>query len=627
MEPTINPRTCHRVMMIALLLVAGHKALAEGSLPGRLESPDGQVVIDVSLQPAGTPAWQVHYQGKPVLLESRLGFEPDFAAGFSLINAASSQHTGEWKNALGERSIVPDNYREMAIDLRHSSGTRIRILFRAYNEGAAVRYVAPGDQTGDLHFAGERTEFHLPPETYGWEEHGTEGDYQRVKVAEIQPWCERPLTLELAGGLFASLGEADNQRYPRMLLSRSGEDADTLVSALGGPTSNTVKGGTNDGRVTLSPGAASPWRVLVVGQKPGELLERNYLVLNLAAPSVLADTSWIRPGKAMRDAALTTASAKAIVDLAPRLGLQYVGFDAHWYGPDDAGDATHIRAADLDIKEVATYAKAHNVGVCIYVDGRQVKAQGEQLFRLFKNDWGAEAVKIGFVSVGSQADTSWITDTIAKAAENHLVLDIHDGYRPTGNNRTYPNLLTVEGIQGNEHHPPAEHNCTLPFTRYVAGPGDYTVCYMDNRDKTTHGHQLAMGVISFSPLQWLYWYDRPGQYKSVPPEMEFWVHMPTVWDETRVLDGQIGSYAALARRSGREWFLGIINAGQPRTLKLPLSFLERGQNYTAHVYADADKVATPTRVSVETQAVTSDTTLDVPLKAAGGEAVWIEPAR
>src|SRR6185436_1325669 len=153
--------------------------------------------------------------------------------------------------------------------------------------------------------------------------------------------------------------------------------------------------------------------------------------------------------------------------------------------------------------------------------------QQEEIFALFKS-WGVEAMKIGFVQVGPQAETQWLTDVVAKAAENKFVLDIHDGYRSTGVYRTYPHLLTVEGIQGNEHQPTPEHNCTLPFTRYVGGIGDYTVCYLDRRIKTSHAHQLAMGVVSFSPIQWLYWYDKPAQLQNVPPEMEFWVHMPTV---------------------------------------------------------------------------------------------------
>jgi alpha-glucosidase len=189
--------------------------------------------------------------------------------------------------------------------------------------------------------------------------------------------------------------------------------------------------------------------------------------------------------------------------------------------------------------------------------------------------------------------------------------------------------MTVEGIRGNEHFPTAGHNCTIPFTRYVLGPGDYTVCYMSPRIQTTHAHQLAMGVISFSPLQWLYWYDTPAMYSpakgGVPPEMEFWRHMPTVWDDTRVINGKIGEYATIARQKGGEWFVGTINNEDARSLTLPLTFLQSGKKYTAHIYADDDNVATRTKVGIETRSVSSETVLEVPLKASGGQAVWIEP--
>jgi alpha-glucosidase len=204
------------------------------------------------------------------------------------------------------------------------------------------------------------------------------------------------------------------------------------------------------------------------------------------------------------------------------------------------------------------------------------------------------------------------------------MLNIHDGYRPTGNNRTFPNLMTVEGIRGNEHMPTPEHNATLPFTRYVAGPADYTVCYFDARKKTTFAHQLAMAVVSFSPLQWIFWYDRPSMYHG-EPEIEFFRRVPTVWDDTRVVNGRIGEYATIARRSGQQWFVGTINNSQPRRLHVPLSFLAGGKSYVAHLYSDSDAAPTRTRVAVETREADSHTILDVPLRGGGGQAIWITP--
>ncbi|MBP8304677.1 MAG: glycoside hydrolase family 97 C-terminal domain-containing protein, partial [Phycisphaerae bacterium] len=181
----------------------------------------------------------------------------------------------------------------------------------------------------------------------------------------------------------------------------------------------------------------------------------------------------------------------------------------------------------------------------------------------------------------------------------------------------------VEGIRGNEHMPTPEHNCTLPFTRYVAGIGDYTICYYSDRLKTTHAHQLAMAVVSFSPLQWLFWYDRPSQYNG-EPEVEFFRRVPTVWDDTKVIHGEIGQYATIARRSGEDWFMGTINNSQARPLQIPLTFLTPGKAYTARIYFDDPTVQTRTQVGIKTQPVDARTVLDVPLLAGGGQAVWIE---
>ena len=186
--------------------------------PVRVASPDGNVTVEFVLQEGGSPAYRIDYLGKPVVLESRLGF-PELRGGFTVANSAVTERKSQWTNDFGERRLVPDHYRELNVDLRHTSGALMRISFRAYDEGAALRYSFPRQSTAEFRFSGEATEFRFPPGAYAYEEHSTEGEYARVKVADIQPQCERPLTVEYADGRFASLTEADNERYPRMLLS------------------------------------------------------------------------------------------------------------------------------------------------------------------------------------------------------------------------------------------------------------------------------------------------------------------------------------------------------------------------------------------------------------------------
>jgi hypothetical protein len=610
---------------------------ADWTTGNRIESPDGKVMVDFYLRAGGVPAYSIQYLDKPIVVESRLGLEPKFTNGFRLVKTTVATHAGSWTNDFGERRIVPDNFNELNVDLRNRSGQGMRLTFRAYNEGAAFCYSFPGNATNEFHFTGEHSEFSFPPATFGYEEHSTEGEYRREPVGEIQPQCERPLTLEYASGLFAGLCEADNENFPRMLLSPLPGKPGALVSALGGTTSNTVRPqepGANNSAAILHGGDSTPWRMFVVGQKPGDLLERNYLMLDLNPPCALADSSWIKPGKVMRDTTLTMNNSKAIIDFAATAGLQYLLLDSGWYGSEDfeAGDATTPRAKrtrfgnppePMNIQELVRYGREKNVGLILYVDRRQIKKQRDVLFPLYEK-WGVAGVKIGFVNVGPQSETAWITETIQKAAEHHLVLNIHDGYRSTGLARTWPNLLTVEGIRGNEHMPTAEHNCTLPFTRYLAGSADYTVCYYTNRKQTTFAHQLAMAVISFSPLQTIFWYDKPANYHG-EREVEFFRHVPTVWDETKVLDGQIGKFAAIARRSGEDWFIGIVNGSDARELKIPLTFLEDGRNFAAHIYADDDSIMTRTKVAVQTQVVNSKTVLRSPLKPAGGQAIWLTP--
>jgi alpha-glucosidase len=609
--------------IVVSLLSLAFKAYASDEV----RSPGGSLVIRFELSDVGQPTYEVDFQGRPVILKSALGLEPELTSGFRAAGTSASSHHGQWSQVYGERKVVPDNYNELAVDLKHSTGRTVRLVFRAYDEGAALCY-SISDTAADLQLTGERTEFHFPANTYGYEEHSTEGDYTRSLVKDIQPQCERPLTLELERGLFAAIAEADNQRYPRMLLGPLSNSPNSLVSELGGTTSNTVgRGGLSydgqNGRVTLKAGMSTPWRVIMVGERPGDLLEHNYLILNLNPPLALADTDWIEPGKCMRDTTLTTANSKAIIDFAAASGLEYVELDDGWYGTIDAktGDATAARKPNLDIEEIVRYGREKKVGLILYVDWRQANRQRDELFALYEK-WGVKGLKLGFVPVGSQADTTWITETIQKAAEHHLMLNIHDGYRPTGYSRTYSNLMTVEGVQGNEHMPTAAHNCTLPFTRYIAGPADYTVCYYDRRIKTTHAHQMAMAVVSYSPLQWIFWYDKPSMY-SGEPEMEFFKRIPTVWDDTKVINGKIGQHATIARRSGEDWFIGAINGPDPRTLEVPFNFLEAGKNYTAHIYADDESAPTKTKVTVKTRPVTSITVLDVPLEASGGQVIWI----
>jgi alpha-glucosidase len=258
---------------------------------------------------------------------------------------------------------------------------------------------------------------------------------------------------------------------------------------------------------------------------------------------------------------------------------------------------------------------------------------------LYKS-WGVKGVKYGFVQVGSQQWTAWLHEAVKKAAENQLMVDIHDEYRPTGFSRTYPNLLTQEGIRGDEESPSNEHTLITLFTRMLAGAGDNTICYFAPRvTEKMGGHvsQLAKAVMLYSPWQFLYWYDRPQNssdvFGGVPgakgfiektPELEFFKQMPTVWDDTKVMEGKIGEYATVVRKSGDDWFLGSLTATQPKQLLLKPDFLDAGAVYEAVIYAHDPESTSSTKVKIEKTEVTSVSELRFDIAGNSGLAIHFQ---
>jgi len=371
---------------------------------------------------------------------------------------------------------------------------------------------------------------------------------------------------------------------------------------------------------------ATPWRVILIAEKPTDLIEHDDIILNLNEPNKIKNISWIKPGKIMRVMTQTTEDAKAYIDFCAAHHLQYILFDWKWYGPAFTfeSDATKV-VAPLDMPGIIQYAEEKGIGVWLYVNQQALLAQSDSLFAMYKK-WGVKGVKFGFVQVGSHRWTTWIEKAIQQAAANNIMVNIHDDWRPTGEQRTWPNLMTAEGIRGNEEMPDATHNTVLPFTRFICGAADYTICYYDKRIKTTHAHQLALAAIYYSPIQTLFWYDKPAAYNN-EPEIEWFEKIPTTWDETKVLDGKPGEFITTARRGGNDWFIGTITNDSARSIKLSFSFLQKGKKYIAHIYSDDTIVNTNTHVKVETKNVDASTVLDVKLLESGGEAIWLEQAK
>ncbi|MCF7975508.1 MAG: glycoside hydrolase family 97 protein [Phycisphaerae bacterium] len=609
-----------------------------------LQSPNGTITLSFDVKDIeaerGVPLYNVTLEGQPLLIDSRLGFDladnKSLTSGMLIGAVRRSSKNTSWQPVYGEQTLYQNHYNEMTVSLQQIRDPfhLLEITFRCYNTSVAFATTITATQRNtSVRIEKERTEFAFLGDHTAWVTRSAQGQYKAVPISDMGRDVERPLPLRVHDTLYVAIAEAGLVDYARMKLRLSPERPLTVVSQL-----------SSDVEATLP--LTTPWRVIMIAQSPGELLENNGILLTLNQPCAIEDTEWIKPGKVIREVTLTTQGGKTCVDFAKAHNLQYVEFDAGWYGLeyDNASDATTITLdpkrskGPLDLHEVIRYAKTQGIGILLYVNQRALTKQLDDILPLFEK-WGVAGVKYGFVNVGSQEATTWLHQAIRKAAQHHLMVDVHDEYRPTGYSRTYPNFMTQEGIAGDETSPSNETTLTILFTRMLAGAGDNTICYYDSRvaKNASHAYQLAKAVCLYSPWQFLYWYDRPagspgtegagGERAGIgnEPELAFFDAVPTVWDETKVIHGQIGQYAVIARRSGQDWFIGCMNSGQERTLDIPLDFLQPEKSYTAHIYSDDPTIPTKTHVRIDQKDVTSMTILQAAMTAQGGQAIHLVP--
>ncbi|MCD0487629.1 glycoside hydrolase family 97 protein [Pedobacter sp. MC2016-14] len=621
-----------------LLLFTFSSVSSQSIVPGSektLYSPDRNLEIKIA-QKQETPGqraffYQVNYKGKSVVLESRMDLQLDnhlseqamalkvdkqerWFDNLKITGAFTSTKDTTWSPVTAERKEIRDHYNALTIETvkEDNSIYPMFIEFRAYNEGLAFRFFFPENVKGTYYrIMAEHTEFTMPENTKAWHASWAQAPYQLLNLKNWPDESERPLTLELSNGLYACLAEAQMVDYARTKFKLSTTKPNTILTSMYTPAD------------LISP-FGTPWRVVMVAEKYTDLIENNYLLLNLNTPSKIKDESWIKPGKIIRVMTQTTADAKANIDFAAKHNLQYILFDWKWYGPAYSfkSDATKVAIPNFDLPGIINYGKEKGIGVWLYVNLQGLYMQSDSLFKVYQK-WGVKGVKFGFVQAGSHRWTTWLEKAIQQAADAKIMVNIHDDWRPTGEQRTWPNLMTSEGIRGNEEMPDATSNTVMPFTRYIAGAADYTLCYYDKRIKTTHAHQLAMAAVYYSPIQTLYWYDEPSFSKD-EPELEFWDQIPTTWDETKVLQGAPGQYITTARRKGNDWFLGTLNNTEAKTVRIKFDFLPKGKTFDAKIYSDDDKINTATKVAVTTKRINNTTVLEVNLKASGGQAIWLQ---
>ena len=616
-------------------------------LEKKLSSPDKNYEFVIQqkqdISGANSISYSLNFKGKIVILESELGvlienktLESALAVPYDTCKvwgenlkfkeAQINSIDQTWEPVYGENKLIRDHYNEMILSFSKGDETKkvatdgydkskgyfMNVVVRAYNEGIAIRYHFPEPTNGlFLHITGEQTQFTMPEGTLAYYEPWAQGPYSLLPLKDWEGLSERPLTMKLPNGLTVALAEAQMTDYARMKFSLNKTKPNTLQAEL-------------YSSVDVIPAYSTPWRVIMAADKATDLIANKAIILNLNPENQIKDVSWIKPGKVIRVSKLTQADAKKCVDFAAERGLQYIHLDASWYGSEIkmSSDATTVsETKDFNIPELTAYAATKGIGLWVYVNQRALIQQLDSILPVYKK-WGIKGIKFGFVQVGNQRWTTWLHEAVKKCAEYGLMVDIHDEYRPTGFSRTYPNLMTQEGIRGNEEMPDANHNTILPFTRFLAGPADYTIAYYSKAIKNTHAHQLALAVVYYSPIQFLYWYDQPSAYNG-EPEIEFFDKVPTVWDETKVLNGEIGKYISTARKSGNDWFIGTITNNEARTLELNFDFLDAKKKYRARIYSDDANVKTKTQVALKDVVIKKGSKLKLDLKPSGGAAIWI----
>lgn len=628
-----------KIAILAILL-----ALSPGCKSGKkisVLSPDGanKLTFTAGYEQDGIryPAFTLENANRQVIVPSpvRLNAEDIFWGNFRIRKVEKESVRDQWINNFGERKEIPDNYNQARIRLENDD-VEVTVICRAYDEGVAFSLEFPMQVGIDsILINEEHISFGFTADHPAWSANRAQAAYSRVPLSKIQNGCERPLVIEIDSSLTIALAEAKLVDYARMKFEPDTTRYNNVITQI-------------EGTVNKELPFQTPWRVVMTGKDPGDLLEKNYLILNLNDPCALPDVSWIKPGKVLREVTLTTAGAIAAIDFTSSHNMQYVEFDAGWYGPEN-NDLSDARAVNLDparskgpldIKEVLDYARSKDIGILLYVNRRALERQIDELLPLYR-DWGIAGIKFGFVRVGTQDATAWLHESIMKAAKYKLVADVHDEYRPTGFSRTYPNFLTMEGIRGDEESPSNSHTLITMFTRMLAGQGDNTICYYNERVENkmgSHASQLAKAVCIFSPLQFLYWYDKAapslkkddGQWGATnyignEPELEFFDNIPTVWDETLVLHAKIGEYGVIARKKGDEWFIGGINGANATLLDLNFSFLDPDKEYSAKIYSDDPSVNTRTHVRIDSMNVKNSTINQVNLKPDNGIAIHLKP--
>ena len=624
-----------------------------------LRSPDNR--IEVRIRTAPNLRYDVLLKGRPLLQDSTLSLDVDhktLGTSPKVLSAKKRTYDQTIEPPVRQKfAKIREHYNELHLEM----DGKYAITFRAFNEGAAYRFetTLPQPQVkiyGEevkLHFISDATVFY--PQEDSMFSHN-ERRYVPQHLSQIAPEfiATMPAVLDVGEGAKLAVAESDVEDYPGMWLH--GTAGPGLVGFFPGYPLKEKLERDRDFRVAeaadyiaVTSGTRTfPWRLFGIVDRDADLLT-NQLVWLLAKPSQLQDTSWIKPGKVAWDwwnfnnvydvdfkAGVNTQTYKYYIDFAAKYGLQYVILDEGWY---KLGNVLEV-VPEINMEELTTYAKEKNVGIILWVIWKSLDDQLIRALDLYAK-WGVKGIKVDFMQRDDQKLINFYYKVCSEAAKRKMLVDFHGGQKQITMTRTWPNMISGEGVRGMEWskwsaESEPTHNVTLPFTRMFLGPMDYTPGAMRNATRTTFApifqqpmalgtrcHQLAMYVVYESPLQMLS--DSPSNYLREPEAMEFLGPVPSVWDDTRALDGRISEYVLVARRSGNDWYVGAMSDWMARELEVDFSFLADG-NFTMDAYQDgvnADRMAGDYK-KIEIQ-VNRNTKLKIKLAPGGGWAAHLHP--
>jgi alpha-glucosidase len=628
--------------------------------PPVVTSPNGALAVTIGTEEQLT--WSVTHRGRTVIQPSRiamtlgdgraLGEKPLLTTSFRRSNDTVLKPAVRYR-----RAEIPDRFNEVVF----AFAGNYALVVRAYDDGVAYRWKTslPGeitiaDETVSLAFAGDHLVYF--PEEESLQSH-QERLYKKVKISEITAgrFSSLPAMVQLPDGMKAVLTEADLLDYPGMDLTAGGAPRTLKGLFPAYPKKVELKRDRDEAVVERENYIAKtrgtrqfPWRVLAIAETDAGLLDTD-IVYRLASETTMKDTSWIRPGKVAWDwwnslnvygvpfkSGVNTETYTHFIDFAAEHGFEYIILDEGWY---TLGDLLSITPG-VDMGAIAAHAKRKHVGLIMWVIWKTLDLQMGPALDQFEA-WGVKGIKVDFMQREDQWMVNYYERVAREAASRRMLVDFHGAYKPTGLHRTWPNVVTSEGVVGLEHSKwgdgaSPDNAVTFPFMRMLAGPVDYTPGAMINAAKKdfkptfdrpmsqgTRCQQLAMYVVFESPLQMLA--DSPSNYRREPESLAFLAAVPTVWDETRVLSAAVGEHILVARRHGREWFVGALTGWDARDLEVDLSFLGGGE-FRAEVFRDGVNAH---RAGVdyarEERPVTAADRLPIHLAPGGGWAARIVP--